>query len=262
MPQQPCRRLHTLVLSACMLVMPSICLAGEASPELLKLCITSAPHPPFSDPKLETPTQLRIRQAAASQRFDVTFMILPWRRCIHEAFNGRMHGAVGLGADAAAMTGMRMPLRDGKPDRQRALGFVPFVFLRRVGDAVDWDGERYHNLTGPVLVIGLVEQIKYMLQQTGVAIEDSAHGPYELARMLLAGRGSLAVDSLGRADKILADPEFAGRIEMLEKPLGGSLAMLVIAPPLYEQNPQRIEALWDEYARLRDADQAKEAEKP
>lgn len=153
-----------------------------------------------------------------------------------------------------------MPLRDGKPDRQRALAFVPFVFLRRVGDVVDWDGERYHNLTGPVLMIGLVEQIKYILQQTGVAIEDSARGPYELARMLLAGRGNLAVDSLGRADKILADPEFAGRIEMLEKPLGGSLAMLVIAPPLYEQNPQRIEALWDEYARLRD-EQARAVER-
>lgn len=258
--QQRCYRLpRALILGACLLLLSAVSVAGEAPYAVLKLCITGEPHPPFSDPVVETPIQQRIRTAAAIQGYGVQFLILPWLRCVHEALHGRMHGAVGLGADAAAMAGMRLPLKDGKPDPRRALSYMPFVFLRRAGDTVDWDGQQYHNLTGPVLVIGLVEQIKFDLQQTGVAFEDSAHGPYELVRMLLAGRGNLAVDSLGRVNKIITEPEFAGRIEVLAKPLGGSLGMLVIAPHLYEQNPQRIETLWDDYARLREEQEGAQA---
>jgi hypothetical protein len=222
------------------------------SPEVLKLCITSEPHPPFSDPKVETPIQQRIRVAAANQGFVVEYHVQPWRRCMHEAHGGKMDGAVGLGVHSAIAEGMVQPLRNGEPDRQRALSYMPFVLVRRTGEPVDWDGHKLHHLEGPVLIIGLVDQIKHELNQRGIAFQDSARGPYELARMLLAGRGNLALDTRGRVNKVLENPEFAGRLEMLEKPMGGSMGMLVIAPHLYAQNPKRIEALWDDYARLRD----------
>jgi hypothetical protein len=224
------------------------------SVETLNLCITSEPHPPFSDPRKETPIQQRIRTAAATQGFAVAYHVLPWRRCMQKAHGGQMDGAVGLGAHSALAEGMLQPLQDGEPDKRRALGYMPFVLVRRTGERVDWDGQRLHHLEGPVLIIGLVDQIKYELNQRGIAFRDSARGPFELARMLLAGRGNLALDTQGRVNKVLAQPEFAGRLEVLEKPMGGSLGMLVIAPPRYKRDPQRIEALWDEYARLREAE--------
>lgn len=242
-----------LAIGACLAVLGnSPAMAREGPHTVIQLCIASEPHPPFSDPQVETPIQQRIRQAAASQGFGVEFVALPWRRCIYETHKDVMDGAVGLGDRFAAQQGMRFPLKDGAVDMRRALGFTPFVFMRRAGDTVDWDGQRYLNLSGPVLMIGAVGEIKIELARTGAAIEDTARGPEQLVNMLLAGRGNLVADSQGRLLEIMARPEFAGRVEILETPLGGRVSLLTIAPHLYAQFPQRIEALWDEYARLRE----------
>lgn len=219
---------------------------------VLRLCIANQPHPPFSDPQLETPTQQRIRQAAGSQGFTIEFVALPWRRCILEAHKDLMDGAFGPGDRLATEKGLRFPLKDGAVDIRRVLGYTRFVFFRRTGDTVNWDGQRYLHLTGPVLMIGSVGEIRLDLARTGVAIEGTASGPEQLARMLLARRGNLAVDSHARLLEIMASPEFTGRLEMLDTPLGGRASLLTIAPHVYAQFPQRIEALWDEYARLRE----------
>lgn len=246
------RLFRALAVAACLSISHGPASAAEGPHDVIRLCIATQPHPPYTDPKVETPIQARIRQAAGRQGFGVEFIPLPWLRCIHEVRKDMLDGVVGLGDRIAGEQGMRYPLKDGVLDRRRILGDVRFVFFRRVGELVDWDGQRYHNLQGPVLTIGLVGEIKLDLAATGVAIEDTARGPVELASMLLAGRGNLAVDSEARVLDVMAKPEFAGRLETLEKPLGGRVSLLAIAPHLYDQYPQRIEALWDEYARLRE----------
>lgn len=247
-----CRLLCAFAVAASLSVSHGPAIASEGPHDVIRLCIATQPHPPYTDPNVETPIQARIRLAASSQGFGVEFIPLPWLRCIHEVHKDVLDGAVGLGDRIAGEQGMRYPLKDGVLDRRRVLGDVRFVFFRRVGDVVDWDGQRYHNLQGPVLTIGLVGEMKLDLAATGVAIEGTARGPVELASMLLAGRGNLAADSEARVLEVMAKPEFAGRLEMLAKPLGERVSMLVIAPHLYEQYPQRIEGVWDEYARLRE----------
>lgn len=243
---------QALAVAACLSFGLGIATAGEGPHAVIRLCIATQPHPPYTDPKVETPIQARIRQAASSQGFGVEFIPLPWLRCIHEVRKDVLDGAVGIGDRIAVEQELLFPLKDGVLDRRRTLGDVRFVFFRRAGEAVDWDGQRYHHLQGPVLTIGLVGEIKLDLAASGVAFDDSARGPIELASMLLAGRGNLAVDSEARVREVMALPEFAGRLEILAKPLGGRVSLLVIAPHLYAQYPQRIEALWDEYARLRE----------
>jgi polar amino acid transport system substrate-binding protein len=219
------------------------------------LCVATEAHPPFTDPQVETPIQQRIRQAAASQGFALEFITLPWRRCVHDVRLDVLDGVVGVSDRFAAEYGLRIAQRDGEVDRRRALGVNRLVLFRRAGDAVSWDGQRYRELSGPVLTIGLVGELNEHLRKTAVAIEGAAAGPRELARMLLAGRGNLAADSLGRVQQLQSMPEFAGHLEILDPPLGQPLALLGIAPHLYAQYPQRIEALWDEYARLREAEE-------
>lgn len=250
-----CVRLALLLSAGLLLCHSAAASAGIGPHHVIRLCIATEHYPPYTEPDAETPIQQRIRQAAASQGFGVEFIALPWRRCIYETQHDVMDGVVGLGDRIASEQGIRIPLKDGVVDRRRALGFVRFVFFRRSGDTVDWDGQQFQQLQGPVLCIGQVGELKLELARTGVAIEDTPRGPVELARMLLARRANLAVDSQGRLQELMAMPEFTGRLEMLEKPLGGRVSLLAIAPHLYAQYPQRIEALWDAYARLREAEE-------
>lgn len=229
--------------------------AGLGPHDVIRVCIASKPYPPLTHPEVETPIQARIRKAAESQGFAIEFLPLPWRRCVHDVSADVLDGVVGVGDRVAQDQALAFPIKDAQLDRRRILSDVRFRFFRRVGDPVDWDGRHFHGLDGPVLMIGMVGEIRLDLQLTGVVIADSATGPQELARMLLANRGNLAVDSQERIQLVMGDPEFAGRLEMLDIPLGGRSTLLAFAPHLYRQYPQRIEALWDEYARLMEAEE-------
>lgn len=248
-----CLRL-VLALGACLGVLP-VMAADEVPDELLRLCIAPQPYLPYSDPAVETSIQRRIRAAAATQGFAVVFKALPWRRCVYLAGKGETDGVVGMSDRLTIEQGLHFPLRNGVMDPRRTLNYMPFKFFRRKGEAVDWDGRQFHRLQGEVLVLNLAVEITHELERLGTPFNDTARGPHELASMLLAGRGNLAVDAQTRVQALMEQPEFAGRLEMLNKPLGGRWAILAIAPHRYQRQPQRIEALWDEYARLREAEE-------
>lgn len=55
-----------LALGACLSVFHGTASASQGPHDVVRLCIATEPHPPYTNPKLETTIQQRIRQAAAS----------------------------------------------------------------------------------------------------------------------------------------------------------------------------------------------------
>lgn len=61
----------------------------------------------------------------------------------------------------------------------------------------------------------------------------------------------LAVDLEPRVRHLLAQPEFAGRFEILPEPVGETFAYLVASPSTYASQGARVERRWTELGRLR-----------
>ena len=67
---------------------------------------------------------------------------------------------------------------------------------------------------------------------------------------LLAGRGDAAVGVWDEGERLLALPEFAGKIEMLALPVYEQAYFLVVTKAFYAEHGPAVETMWDTIGRL------------
>ncbi|MET0808246.1 MAG: hypothetical protein ABWX93_05745, partial [Pseudoxanthomonas sp.] len=183
--------------------------------DTLRICTDDKPQLPYMTIDGGGLAGDLIRRAAAEQKLALTFHAAPIVRCRAELELGQ--------ADAFPMTPYTQsllslgafPMRHGRVDPRRATMVARSTAYRLVGSRAGWDGRKFINLEGPVLVssgaVFLIDRLRGM----DVTFDDKGKGMEQVFMKLLAGRGSIAIGAghLGHAQ--LKDPRFAGKIEPL-----------------------------------------------
>ncbi|VXC12478.1 Polar amino acid transport system substrate-binding protein [Pseudomonas sp. 8AS] len=225
-----------------------LCLGGSALAADFSVCVSDEEFPPFTHPRHESQSQQLIRRAAERQGLRVTFVAQPWRRCLAGVRRDLYSAVAGAAATTEYRQFMAFPLLAGEPDPRRALGTTRIVVFRTRGSHADWNGRRFRGLDKPLLYLSGRTTLKVLLEGMAVPTVDTARNSRQLALMLQKERGSLAIDHEHQVERLLAMPEFRGRLEVLPAPLAEGAIYLAVGRQVYESHSQTVEAIWNDIA--------------
>lgn len=227
-----------------------LCGAASAA-RIVNVCIPVNPFPPLTFADHEGQGQYLVRKAIERQGDTVQFLPVPWLRCTEGVANGTYDAA--MPPSAMFASSLALPMRAGQVDTQQAVGEVTIGVLRRVGSAVEWDGNRFTGLSHPVMFNRGIVSIREKLAKLGVPGDESAHANESLLRKLAAGRGEILIMNLQAAQVELAEQEFRGKLEVLPTPFLSFTLYLAFNPRYYSANTAFANAVWNEIGRLRAA---------
>jgi len=167
----------------------------------------------------------------------------PWRRCFAEMEQGQVAGVLGASFKAERMIYGAYP--GGNPaDARRSVYSDRYVLVRRKGETVDWDGQRFQHLQGSIAVQNGYS-IGGDLKAQGVAIDDGARSAADNLNKLLNGRVHAMAALAGEISSLLAsDPALGEKVEVLPKPLVEKPYYLILSHQLLKTRPELAERIW------------------
>lgn len=221
-------------------------MGGPALAGSFSVCVSDEDFPPFTYPRHESESQTLIRRAAERQGLRVEYVAQPWRRCLAGVQHDLYSAVAGAAATPEYREFMAFPLHAGLADPQRALGTTRIMVFRTRDSRAAWDGRRFRGLDKPLLYLSGRTTLKVLLARMAVPTVDTARNSRQLALMLLKGRGSLAIDHDYQVARLLAMPEFRGRLEVLPTPLAEGAIYLAVGRQVYESHSQTVEAIWND----------------
>lgn len=216
----------------------------------LSLCIEENPFPPFIYTDRDGAIPILVKMAAREAGVKVAFHRAPYLRCLAEINAGQADGYPSA-AIANVTKDLVFPGQPGKPDTQHATVTTRVMVYRPSGSTVSWDGRQFSGLTGPVLHDRTTVLVAQRLQALGIAADNNAKNSEASFSKLLLGRGVLAISFEASAAPLLAQPRFAGKIEMLPAPFYVENYYLAVNAGVYTRHRAKVEALWQAIARLK-----------
>lgn len=159
-----------------------------------------------------------IRQAADTLGHEVSFLPMPWRRCLREAEMGSVDGIAVASFNAERATYLRYPgPGDDGPDRDLRVANVAYVVVTPARNQFEFEGD-VHAIPQPVMAPrgwSIVSE----LRKSGVRVDDHASGDENNLRKLLRdGEGAIVtipevIRELGK------QPAYQGKFKVSEKPV-------------------------------------------
>jgi polar amino acid transport system substrate-binding protein len=217
----------------------------------LRLCTDEKSHLPFITPQGGGTAGMLIQMAAKEVGVQVEFYPAPVTRCREEIRVGVADGYPTAPFTPALEPFMKFPMKDGKPDPERAIMTARAAVFRRAGSTANWDGRRFSHVSKPVLIPFGAVLLVDMLKAMEVAADDKGKTLGANLVKLLAGRGDVAVGSEVSGFVLLADPQFKGKIEMLPIPFSAEPYYLGLNKAFYDANAESMEKLWSAIGRIR-----------
>ncbi len=217
----------------------------------LRLCTDDKSHMPFMTPQGGGLAGMLIQMAAKEVGVQVEFHAAPTTRCREEIRVGVAHGFPTAPYTPALEPFMAFPMKNGKPDAERAVMTARAVVFRLKASPAHWDGTQFSHVSKPVLIpfgaVLLVDRLKAM----EVPADDKGKTLEANLIKLLAGRGEVAIGSETSGLALLATPQFQGKIEMLPIAFTEEPYYLGLNRQFYEANTEQMEALWTAVGRIR-----------
>lgn len=190
-----------------------------------------------------------MREVGRRLGIDLRFVRLPGQRVLAELDAGRVDAALLFSFSPGRESLGAYPMRDGELDVGSRLATLAYVVYRRSGSTLNWTGDRFENLNGPIganLNYSIVEDLRRM--KVDVVEAPSTADNF---RMLLAGRIAAVADHAVVADAHIAATGLTG-IEKAPTPLREKPYFLILGRSYVAEYPGRAAAIWDMIAALRD----------
>ncbi len=229
------------------------CLLAASSVQAtsMRLCLDEKSHLPFVTPTSEGVIDILIRDAAKEAGIVLEPHAAPLTRC-REEIRADAADAFPVAPYTASLTGfMVFPMNAGNPDPSRASMFARASVFRRVGSRVNWDGTRFTGLDTPVLIPFGAAMLADRVNGLRLAMDDKGKSLGANFSKLLAGRADVAIGSEVSGMVLLADPQFAGKIEALPIAFSDEPYFLGVSKRYYDANTQAVERMWANIARIR-----------
>ncbi|MCG2586253.1 hypothetical protein [Massilia sp. TS11] len=234
-------------------------LTGLAGAVPLRLCQDVRGHLPLEGPDGTGVLDRLLREAAREAGIELQVYAAPVARCREEMRAG-LADAYPLAPFSAELTGyMIYPEKQGQPDAARALLTTRVVAVRRLHGPQQWDGKHFSQLDGPVLAMAGTLTPGAVARAHGLPFDNAAPSVEQNLEKLLAGRGSLFLVVEPHVLPFMARPQFAGKLEIIDKPVVEQRMYIALTRRFYARYPQQAEHFWAAAARLAHGPQYREA---
>jgi len=233
-----------------------VCSPALAAGARLRMCVDSHPHPPFIMPDGGGSAGRLIAAAARQAGFELEIYQASIARCRAEIGLNLAHGYPTTPYLAELLPIVDFPMRGGAPDPARATMRSRIMLFRRSGAGVTWDGVRLGGLARPVLVPSGSLMIPPFLKALGAPMDVSGQSMAINFVKLMAGRSDSLAGLEDEGERLLRDPRFAGKIEVLPLPLFEQTYYFAISRDFRARHGPAVEAMWDAIGRLNQAAKA------
>jgi polar amino acid transport system substrate-binding protein len=233
------------LLAAAVVLLPGVSLAAK-----LRVCADVNPHPPYLMPDGSGSAGRLVSQAAREAGFELEFSAVPLARCRAEVKINLLHGFPITPYMPGTLPFMSYPMRNGALDESRATARVRIMLYRRTGTAVRLEGGRVGGLTRPVLVASGSLSMYEALEAAGARVDDQGKSLEANFAKLMAGRGDAAAGFEEEGARLMALPEYAGKIEVLPRPLLAQSYYLSVSNHFYAEHGPAVEKMWNAIGRL------------
>ena len=195
-----------------------------------------------------------LRQVEEALALQVSFVAVPWKRCLSGLASGTYDGAFAASFKAERLAMGRYPqLADGRLDESKRLHTSRYALYRRKGDPVSWDGEMFVHLFGPVGALSGFSVVDFIRAQ-GAEVDETSRDPLALLRRLSHKRiDAVALQSL-RGDFLLQlNPDLAAQVEKVAVLLEEKAYYLMLSIAYTSAHPEQALRIWDEVERQRES---------
>jgi polar amino acid transport system substrate-binding protein len=239
-----------------------LALLGLAAPvqaaesPVIRVVFNTAPNPPIVygtgtaiDPDKPSLIVELLRMVGQRTGIQFDFQRFPWQRGLYLIEYGQAD-AIFASSFVPERTRFGVyPMKDGQPDRRRAIHQMAYSLFVRRGAAVGWDGRIISGLRAPVGAtpgFAVVDDLKAM----GIPLELDA-SPENNLQKLANGRIDAYAELEGLADAaIAADQPRFGDIIKLSPPLRSQFYYLMFSKSFYDKFPDVAERVWDAVAEV------------
>lgn len=224
-------------------------LCGQA--QTLRLCVDEKSHLPFITPTLGGTVGLLIHQAAKEVGVKIETYTAPITRCREEIRANVADGFPSAPNTPALQPFMVFPMQKGKPDADRAVLMARAMVFKRKDSPVQWDGKQFSQLNTPVLIAFGAVLLTDRISAMGLAMDDKGKSLDANMAKLLAGRADVTIGAEYSGYALLADPQFAGKIDTLPVPFSEEPYYLGLSKRFYSAHPAVAEQLWNAIGRIK-----------
>lgn len=190
-----------------------------------------------------------MREVGRHLDIDMRFVRMPGLRVLTELKAGHVDAALLYSHSPDRETFGAYPMRSGRPDPSRRLATLSYTLYKPRGSALDWTGERFVNLDGPIGA-NLNYSIVRDLRELGANVVE-VRTTADSFRMLRAGRIDGVADHEAVADAYLTAAGITG-VEKVGPPLREKPYYLMLSHQYVSGHPERATAIWDLVGELRD----------
>lgn len=230
--------------------------------ETLRMCVDDRPHPPFLYADRDGSVQTLVRMAAAQAGIPIEILPMPVRRCKAAVQRHAIDAMLMTAFVTTNASFMAFPIRDGRPDQDKAVATAYAKVFRRKGSSASWDGVRFSNVQRPVLVPTGYAFISDQLAQAQVPFDEGARHADQNFMKLLGSRADLVILPENDGMELLRDPKWAARIEDLPVPFNAQDFYLAFSTRYFQRQPDMAAAFWRAIADVRASREYRQAITP
>ena len=194
-----------------------------------------------------------LETAAANLGHTLTIKRVPWKRCLRSIEADMIDGCYAASFKKDRTAFGVYPSKYGYPDTSKRLHSNSYSLYIREGATLDWDGERFLNLTGNIAAptgFSIIDKLKK--NKVNVVEAASTEAAF---RMLCAARVDGVAALTPEAERILASADFAGEpIVRVEVPLVVKPYYLMFSHHRMNTTPELVLEFYDEIERVRKSD--------
>lgn len=184
-----------------------------------------------------------LREAARRAGIEMEFKRVPWNRALYLVEIDEADGIFDISFKEERRKIGVYPMKDGKPDEDRAIARQNYVFYKRQDSPFSWDGRSVAHLDGAIGTV-MSYSINDDLKEMNLPVEEAKTQELNLAK-LAQGRIAAVADLEAMSDMVLnGNPGWFPDIVKLSPPLRNKAYYLMLSRKFVRENPDLAERLW------------------
>ncbi len=194
----------------------------------------------------------RLEAKATFLKFE--YVAMPWRRCLKLAESGQFDGVLSGSHSTERALSLAYPRKaDGTLDTNKRMYLLGYVLVRRIGTRVEWDGQQFLNLEGPLGAQQGYSIVEH-LRQMGLKVDDGAKSAQDTLQKLVLGRvAGVLINPLNASD-LDAQLAWRGKIERTGKLVMQKPYFLILSQTFAQQQREHATQLWNLVEQIRLSD--------
>lgn len=193
-----------------------------------------------------------IKTAAANLNHKINIIKVPWKRCLRIMESNQVDGCYAASFKPNRMKHGIYPMFDGKPDASKQLHPGSYSLYVQNDSKVDWDGDKFVNLSG---MVGAPRGFSIIskLKDKGATVEEG-NSTESILKMLVNGRVDAVAALTPQGDRLLNQHKnFNQQIRKIRIPLVVKPYFLMFSQNRNMETPKLVSEFYSEIEKVRNS---------